>query len=231
MTITPTRFTVELPDGPLALPGAAPEVWMAGAREYPAASRVDVLDEGERRRAATFVRDADRELYTVAHVALRMLLGRYLAADPAELALTRLACPGCGEPHGRPAVEGVPLHFSLSHSDGTAVLAFASLPVGADVERLPEERVVGDVAPHLHPREAAELSALDDSARPGGFARVWARKEAYVKGLGIGLARGLDRDYVGSGPVPHSPSGWRITDVAVPDTHRAAVATAVAGGW
>ncbi|MEU7053747.1 hypothetical protein AB0A67_36435, partial [Streptomyces eurythermus] len=70
----------------------------------PDAALLGVLDPVERRRAAALRRPADRALYVAAHGTLRRLLGDRLGLPPAEVALTRLPCPGCGGPHGRPAV-------------------------------------------------------------------------------------------------------------------------------
>lgn len=89
---------------------------------------------------------------------------------------------------GRPCA-GAPLDVSLSHSDGwIAVAASRTGRVGIDVEA---HRPV----PHSLARRcltATELEWLDRS--PSGtwndrFLRVWTAKEAYLKALGVGLAR------------------------------------------
>lgn len=173
-----------------------------------------VLDERERARAAALRRSGDREVYLAAHVGTRLLLGAYLGLEPRDVPLVRLPCPTCGAPHGRPAVEGDVLPFSLSHTGGVALLAFAGTPVGADVEQVPELTVVEEIAPQLHPREAAELAGYGPRDRPWAFARTWARKEAYLKGLGTGLGRDLSADHVGAGARPDSGlPGWRVQDV------------------
>jgi 4'-phosphopantetheinyl transferase len=57
---------------------------------------------------------------------------------------------------------------------------------------------------------------------------VWTRKEAYLKGLGIGLGRDLRLDHVGaSARGPRQVPGWAIADVAVEPGYAAAVAVAV----
>lgn len=169
--------------------------------------------------------DRDRDRYAVAHVALRRLLGAYLVIPPEEVALTRGACPLCAEPHGRPEVAGNPLHFSLSHSGDLALLGFAATPVGVDTEQVPAPKVVKELAGSLHPRETAELAALPYGDRPVAFARAWARKEAYLKGTGTGLAVSPAADYVGTGALPGAqPPGWKLADVPVGGTHAAAVA-------
>lgn len=184
-----------------------------------------VLDEREKRRAAAFRRDGDRRCYVTAHVALRVLLGAHLGTEPGGVRLVAEDCPSCGGPHGRPAAADAELHFSLSHSQDLVLLAFARSPVGVDVEALLPPEAVDDVAAELHPRETAELATLPPHARPVALARAWVRKEAYLKGLGIGLAHGIAADYVGTGRSPGpAPPGWSVADVAVPPGFAAAVA-------
>ncbi|MBC9712994.1 4'-phosphopantetheinyl transferase superfamily protein [Streptomyces sp. TRM66268-LWL] len=216
--IETSRFGVDaLPDEP---PRVA-EVWaVRGPQGY-----APLLDADEQRKAEAFRRARDREIYTAAHTAVRVLAGAYLGLDPQEVRVVREDCPGCGGPHGRPALPGAPLHFSLSHTRDLALLAFAPTPVGVDVEPLPAEDLVADVATALHPQEQRELSQLPVSEGPSAFARCWTRKEAYLKGTGEGLAGGgLSRTLVGTGPHPVPVPGWTLADVRAPQGYAAAVA-------
>lgn len=220
------------PVGRMALPapGDPPLLWLVDAARHAAfAARLasDVLDPRELRSAAAFRADADRDCYRAAHVGLRLLLGAQLGSAPGDVRLVREDCPGCGEPHGRPAVAGGGVHFSLSHSGGFALLAFAATPVGVDVETVPSADAVADISSVMHRVEIAELGALEPPERPAAFARAWVRKEAYLKGLGIGLGRDPSADYVGTGEAPAAgPAGWSIADVAVGEHRAAAVAVA-----
>lgn len=54
---------------------------------------------------------------------------------------------------------------------------------------------------------------------PTAFARLWARKEAYLKGLGTGFGRDIAADDV-RGDLP----GWCVTDLPAGPGHAAAVA-------
>lgn len=194
---------------------------------------LDVLDEEERRRVAAFRRPEDRVMYAASHTALRVLLGGVLEIPPARVTLVRLPCPGCGALHGRPAVAGPAgdrVHFSLSHTDGLALVALAARPVGVDVERLPSARTATEAASALHPLEQAELAALAVADRPAAFARCWTRKEAYLKGTGEGLSgEALGGAHLGTGPSPAAqPVGWTLDDVEVPTGFVAACAVAVA---
>ncbi|MFJ8590633.1 4'-phosphopantetheinyl transferase family protein [Streptomyces sp. NPDC093598] len=207
-----------------------PRLWLARVEDLRgAAARLadPVLDSGERARAAALHRAADRDGYRVAHVCLRMLLGAYLGVEPSDVPLVRRPCPVCGGPHGRPDVPGAPLCFSLSRTAGLCLLAFADTAVGADIERLPAADVVSALTATLHPREAAELAACPPEGRPAAFARVWTRKEAYLKGLGTGLGRDLHLDHLGASAAgPRRLPGWAVGDVAVGEGCAAAVAVA-----
>ncbi|WP_426405093.1 4'-phosphopantetheinyl transferase family protein [Streptomyces sp. R-07] len=183
-----------------------------------------VLDTGELARAGEFRRSGDRATYLCAHVGLRRLLGAHLGVGPRTVSVARAPCPCCGEPHGRPVLPDGRLHFSLSHCEGLSLIAVASTPVGVDIERVPAPHTVTEASEVLHPAESAELAALTPALRPAAFARVWTRKEAYLKGLGIGLGADPSSEYVGAGPLPAAPPGWLLADVAVPDGHHAAVA-------
>ncbi|WP_353945441.1 4'-phosphopantetheinyl transferase superfamily protein [Streptomyces sp. HUAS MG91] len=188
-----------------------------------------VLDAGELRRAAGFRFARHRVRYVAAHLALRGILGERLGCAPGAVRFVREPCPECGEPHGRPALaDPSGPHFSLSHSGDLALIALAPVPVGADVEELPSADATRDLAAVLHPRERAELAALGaPQERRVALGRAWVRKEAYLKGLGTGLARAADLDYVGTLPgAPGAPGGWTVRDVPVPDGYLAAVAVA-----
>ncbi|MBT2489632.1 4'-phosphopantetheinyl transferase superfamily protein [Streptomyces sp. ISL-96] len=183
----------------------------------------DVLDAEESRRAARFRRSADRRCYVVAHVALRVLLGAHLGITPGAVRLIREDCPSCGDAHGRPAVDGGGVHFSLSHSGDLVLIGTAEAPVGVDVERVARADVVAEVSPSLHAVEVAELAAEPYAGRSLAFARMWVRKESYLKGIGTGLSRSPALDYVGAGPLP-GPQGWTLGDVAMPAGYVAAFA-------
>ncbi|MFD6885828.1 4'-phosphopantetheinyl transferase family protein [Streptomyces sp. NPDC059957] len=191
---------------------------------HPVAEALDMLDAAERERAAGLRREGARHRYLASHVGLRVLLGGYLGLAPAEVAMVRETCPCCGGPHGRPAVDGGALHFSLSHSDDLAYLAFARVPVGVDVEGIPSAAAVADVLATLHPAETAELTALPEPDRRAATGRVWSRKEAYLKGTGTGLALGLAEPYVGSALTPAAVPGWTLTDLPTPTGYAAALA-------
>ncbi|MCQ4083720.1 4'-phosphopantetheinyl transferase superfamily protein [Streptomyces sp. RB6PN25] len=214
--------------GPLVRPepGEAPHVWLVrvAAHRGSLGDALTLFDEDERSRHAAFHRAEDRDRYAAAHVALRRLLGAYLGTAPGAVAVEREPCPLCGGPHGRPAVSGSGLHFSLSHSGELVLLAFAATPVGIDVEETHDLAAIEDVSTSLHPREQSELAATAHSGRAAAFLRCWTRKEAYLKGTGEGLPGDPARTYVGTGEMPAAVHGWTLADIPVDAGHAAAVA-------
>ncbi|MFF2409889.1 4'-phosphopantetheinyl transferase family protein [Streptomyces sp. NPDC058092] len=101
----------------------------------------------------------------------------------------------------------------------------ANTPVGVDMERIPPPEQATRLGSELHPREAMELLALPAQDRPLAFARAWVRKEAYLKGLGTGLTRGLSADDVGTGPAPaQGLPGRLIADITLGRSRVAAIA-------
>ncbi|GAB3958349.1 4'-phosphopantetheinyl transferase family protein [Streptomyces sparsus] len=204
----------------------APRLYLLRVSEHRAVTEgpPPELDEVERGRWSAYVRQEDRDRYAVAHLALRGLLGSLLGVRPAEVVLTHEDCPTCGGPHGRPAVRGGGVHFSLSHSGDLVLLAFASVPVGVDVEKVPTAAVTREVSSALHPREREEIAGRPAPERPAAFARCWVRKEAYLKGTGEGLSGGLESTYLGTGEQLSALPGWSLADVDAGPGYLAAVA-------
>jgi 4'-phosphopantetheinyl transferase len=122
---------------------------------------------------------------TVAHQAMREILGRYL--DCPSDRLTLLAHPG-----GKPFVESPQqpsLEFNLSHSRGIALLAVtATLAVGIDVEaRRALDDPVRLARRALPDEDSAQIAALPDTARTDRFLDLWTRMEARQKAIGHGI--------------------------------------------
>ncbi|MBZ6477608.1 4'-phosphopantetheinyl transferase family protein [Streptomyces griseocarneus] len=222
------RAARALRDGELhlwALPGPWPGVPPPAAAELGAA---------ERERAAAFVRPEDRLRYVAAHVALRRVLAAYLGLPPGEVGLRRAPCVRCRGPHGRPVVAPPDggTHFSLSHTRDLVLIAVAASPVGVDAEAAPSAETADLCRDALHPAEREELAALPDAERAEAFGRLWTRKEAYLKGLGAGLARPPAADYLGErtdAAAPARPAGWTVRNVPARPGTVAAAALGTAG--
>jgi 4'-phosphopantetheinyl transferase len=192
---------------------------------------VSVLDAREQRRAERLHDEVDRRRYVAAHTALRRELGERLETAPASLEFTREPCSQCGGPHGRPIVlrpggslaRRAGLHFSLSHSGGHGLLAIAPTPVGVDIEALPDASMCQQLTALLHPREQVRILSAPEEAQRTLFTRLWCRKEAYLKGLGVGLTHDSTEGYLSS--LERTP-GWHVANIDAPAGFAGAVATA-----
>jgi len=86
-----------------------------------------------------------------------------------------------------------PVRFSVARTWGLIVCAAsARRELGVDVEHGSRPVRPLDVARrHFAPGEARALAALDEPERARLFFRLWVLKEAYAKGVGVGLAQPL----------------------------------------
>jgi 4'-phosphopantetheinyl transferase len=168
-------------------------VWRASLRR-PASDIHELrslLSEDERDRAAKFHFARDRDDFTVARAALRVILGGYLGLPPGRLRFSYTS-------YGKPSLDesagvGAP-RFNLSHAGGVALYAVAhGREVGVDVEQVRDDMACRDVAERFFSRrEVAALCALPQGAQTRAFFDCWTRKEAYVKARGEGLSMPLD---------------------------------------
>ena len=198
--------------GPLqpSLTEGAVHVWRADLPTL-APDLGELLCKQERARAERIVNKREGELWRRSRGLLRELLGRYLGLEPASL---RFAI---GE-HGKPALDQDRLPFNMSHSGELALYAFSDAgAVGVDVElaRRPVDEVA--IAARMLGEDVAQrLQALDPATRQREFLRAWARHEAELKCLGVGIGEaGAER----SG---HRP--W-VEELELGPTAGAAVAT------
>lgn len=155
------------------------------------------LSVAERERAERFRFERHRERWLAGRIALRRILSRELAVDPAEIAYERGV-------HGKPAIAGKhagTLEFNLSHSGGRALVATTrGVELGVDVEEIHPMEDMRDVAErHFALEERERLFAMPPEEQLYGFYRLWTRKEAYIKAIGTGLGHPLDRFAVTEG--------------------------------
>lgn len=198
----------------------------------------ELLDDGERERAARFAREQGRRRFVVSHAQTRSILARYTGDDPSQLRFDR-RCLHCGHPtHGKPRIADTSEHvcFSLSHTGDLALLAVAAgREVGIDVEAAGRDvDHDGIVAAYFSAPERARLEALPEERRAKAFIRWWSRKEAVSKAVGLGLALPLDGvDTSWSGPSMtvdvQSHGRFAVADVDPAEGYVAAVAAQGAG--
>jgi 4'-phosphopantetheinyl transferase len=178
----------------LACPGEDEvHLWQApldlDPRELAALESFLSTDESE--RAERFRVDRDGARYTAARGWLRWLIARYLEVDPSSLTFSKGAF---GKPELTDPIVSW-LRFNVAHSADLAVFAIASRrEIGVDIERIRADFPVDAVAHRfLPPEERVALASLPPDRRTQAFFDLWARKEAYLKAIGVGLAA-MDAD-------------------------------------
>jgi 4'-phosphopantetheinyl transferase len=185
-----------------------------------------MLDEEERARAAHLRNPTHSDEFLRAYVCMRILLGGYLKLEPSEV---RFAKSQAGKPHLIQGAGESGLRFNLSRTDGRAALALTKgRDIGMDIERI-TDRGLSDVAARaLAAPELAYFRALPEAEKRQAFFTIWARKEAFLKALGEGLAIApVEVDTISTaGRIRLSKKrqrGWRVQDVKVADGYAAAL--------
>ncbi len=99
--------------------------------------------------------------------------------------------------HGKPylvlsdtSCSGRNLSFNLSHTTGYMVIAFATdMDLGIDIERGDRAVRLETISRHFfHEKEKKDLSESSSGGNKSKhFVRIWTLKEAFLKGLGVGL--------------------------------------------
>jgi phosphopantetheinyl transferase len=101
-------------------------------------------------------------------------------------------------------------YYSVSHTADLTAVAFATVPVGVDIERRISGEAVVDLVWTLSSTECSELG--DD---PGDrLTQIWTTKEASGKALGTGLGAAPHR--IHTRPAPDTPD-YRVSEVPSPD--------------
>ncbi len=212
-------------------------VWRIALNDAPERV-IEVLDASERTRAARYRDPLRRRQAIAAQGMLRHILAAYLGAQPETLKFRR-------GPHGKPALaptsDSADLHFNLSHSRDTALLAVSlGREVGVDLEyRRPFEAATRLAQRFFTADEAAALKALPIEQQQEAFFRAWTRKEALLKAMGLGITgrlRSVEVDSSGAPcpgwrPMTAETSGhWSLRNLAGLEEYAAALA-AETGDW
>ena len=198
----------------------------------PRAAPQELLDPVELERAAALA-PGPRAVFMAGRLALRRFAAELLDVPAPDLT-THFSCPRCGAgpalAHGRPGYtlrgEPLPLALSLSRSSGWILLGAvvdppSGIEIGVDLEDPSRLGFAGFDAVALTPAEQAHLAGLAGKALLQERARLWARKEAWLKMTGDGLNTAPETVNVLSCPdIRDLPPG----EAGLPPDLRAAVA-------
>ncbi len=194
-------------------------------------------------RRTTYPTPAARARYTVAHGALRLLLGHFLKV-PAHT--VRIRRGSLGKPELAPTAAATPdLRFSLSHAGGHALVAVTTgRAIGVDLDHprpgFPLEAFTRRYFPPPE-RDLVLAAGPTTGDREQAFLRLWTRKEALVKAAGARMALGVRQPVCNAaGPTaapaevhlchPGLHGTWTVQNLPPPPSAATAVAALALSG-
>lgn len=186
-------------------------VWQCLLSSMSMADRDGTLSLDELQRANQFHFPEDREHFVKCHGLLRSILNLYTKTDPSEITFGRGAC-------GKPFITGSFLKFNLSHSKDRMLCAVTMrCEVGVDIEYIqpsfdwkPVARIFFTAA------EIQTIKSFPENFQVQTFFRIWTRKEALAKALGIGLSQKM--------PTEEESSQWVVRNLSGMKDYAAAIA-------
>ena len=206
----------------------------------------DALTEQKAAQVAKLKNRKDRLLSVGAEALLSMALSRYLAGTLFEKAAERVTTvdlsaidtvtfvPASGrisgqEKGGKPFLVNYPdFHYNLSHSGTKVLLAVSDAGIGCDIQQVTgwRERVAKRCF-----TETELVYCLDgtEDERAERFTEVWARKESFVKAIGLGIAANLtafsvcERDGKAALRQSLTEEDWELIPADVPEGYRGSI--------
>ena len=142
-----------------------------------------LLSSDERKQYRHFTLESRRWEFLRSRLMIRRLIAIYLNREFHDIAFAY-------QPKGKPFVESSLLRFNLSHTQGLIACSFSWREVGVDVEKinvLDRQDWFLMAQRYFSPVEFEYLSSQPKDWQPLTFLRIFTRKEAYVKVLGLGL--------------------------------------------
>lgn len=192
-----------------------------------------VLSPEELERARRFRFEEDRWRYLGGTLFQRLVLAQYLSCPLSEVSYSRNQW---GKPSLNQSHDSM-VRFSLSRSHQTALLAVNNgCEVGADLEYALGRNCNDLGMKRYFARQERDFIESASDIREAFF-EIWARKEAYIKGIGRGLSHPLGEfdvtpeEAMGKGEVndwsADAPEEtWQVQSIALPEEgYGAAIAT------
>ncbi len=182
----------------------------------------DNLSANELARAERFSRMEDRRRFVAARSILRVILADVLERgdEAGKGAALRFGYGPAGKPF---LLDDPQLHFNVSHSEDIAVIAVTRVgEVGIDIEKQRDMVDLDNVA-RLVFNDAEKTAVLGCSPgeRESVFYRIWTRKEALLKAMGLGLPA---LTYPDDASLSHAGNAWLVTSLPHLDGYASALA-------
>jgi 4'-phosphopantetheinyl transferase len=193
-------------------------VWRARL-DVAAGAPLEGLAPDELDRAARFHAAGDRNRFTSARSILRSILAS-LMGSPERACSLRFGYAEAGKPF---LIEDPKLVFNVSHSEDVVLVAVTRTgSVGVDIEfHRPVDNIADIARVAFDEGERAALMGCPPESRDAMFYRIWTRKEALLKAMGVGFSGLNDPRVIASG---QSASGWCFSTIPHIDGYAAALA-------
>lgn len=143
------------------------------------------LSIDERKRSEKFYFIDDRNTYILVHGLLRLILSKILKKDPKELIFYY-------EKNNKPGLVGDPLFFNLTHTREAFAFAVSQyFYCGIDMESIKRNIEPNNIIEMVFSSNERKYLLKSSSKFQKRFFKLWTRKEAFLKAIGIGLVENL----------------------------------------
>lgn len=226
-------MTWQIPPGNIAPDSQHIDVWRSrlDVPDSQADKYAGILSHDEKARADRYAIASKRRQFIVGRGLLRRTLGLMLDTNPRSFVF-RYGTAGKPELENQSNVQ-----FNVSHSGNTILMAITlDQAVGIDLEQIrPRPHLEAMTQRFFAPEESDQIMSLEEHDREKAFYHCWCRKEAILKGAGLGIWIGLDKFAVNTSPDDppkllrtdwgkKAPTDWHLTRIDVADDYAAALA-------
>jgi len=183
-----------------------------------------LLSDVEVVRSDSYVQEADRNRYLIGRIYLRKLIASYLKVHPKEISFGFLE-------FNKPVLTTYSnLKFNISHSGDYLIIGLANRwSVGVDIELMNTKVDLYNLI--YNTMSSVEVRSILNSGLPREiFYKHWTRKEALLKGVGVGLTDRLKDINCcdGLNLVPSDLSSfatsWKIRNFVMDDSYAVSIA-------
>ncbi|MDI1323388.1 MAG: 4'-phosphopantetheinyl transferase superfamily protein [Algoriphagus sp.] len=184
----------------------------------------NLLHKDEQLKSEFFLKEEDRIRFILSKIYLKKLLSNYLKVEPSQLEFKY-------SEQNKPILINYPMiNFNLSHSGQYIIIGFANKwSVGVDIELMNTHIDLYNLINNC--MSSPEVSVILNSEMPRQmFYKYWTRKEALLKGIGIGLTDRLKdincNDGLNLVPIEFSgfASPWKVWSFEMDNSYSVSIA-------